>query len=138
VAAPIRAGASGIVLLAVGLSLSACGGSQDAAVSEVVERFYSAVEDGDGEAACALLVPATRRELEQSSGTACAAAILAEDGDLGSGDGGVVEVYDTMAQVRFEGDTAAFLARLPDGWRVLAAACTPRAVGPYDCTVKGA
>jgi hypothetical protein len=132
-----RAGSSGIALLALGIPLSACGGSQDAAVSDVVDEFYASVEDGDGEDACALLVPATRSELEQSSGEECAAAITAEDLDLGSGDGGDVEVYDTMAQARFKGTTAAFLARLPDGWRVLAAGCTPRSVGPYDCKVKG-
>jgi hypothetical protein len=136
VAAGIRAGASAIAVLALGVSLSACGGSQDAAVSEVAEGFYAAVEDGDGAAACALLVPATRDELEQSSGQECAAAIL-EEVPLAHGDGGIVEVYDTMAQVRWDGDTA-FLARLPDGWRVLAVACTPRDVGPYDCRVKGA
>lgn len=131
----IRAGASGIALLALGIPLSACGGSQDAAVSDAAERFYGAVADGDGEGACALLAPGTRSQLEQSSGKGCAAAILEQGVDAGSRDHGAVEVFSTMAQVRFPGDTA-FLARVADGWRVLAVACTPRAVGPYDCKVK--
>lgn len=135
-AAGIRAGASAIAVLALGVSLSACGGSQDGAVREVAEKFYAAVTDGDGEGACELLVPATRSELEQSSGKECAMAIL-DDAPQAHGDSGVVEVYATMAQVRWDGDTA-FLARMPGGWRVLAAGCRPRADDPYDCAVKGA
>ena len=122
-------------LLVLGAALAACGGSEDAAVTNVAEEFYSAVAEGDGAAACALLTPGTRSELEQSSGKECPAAIL-EEAPSTPGDGGVAEVFNTMAQVRWDGDTA-FLARMPDGWRVLAVACEPRAVGPYDCKVKG-
>lgn len=135
-AARIRAGASGIALLALGLSLSGCGGSQDAAVADLAERFRGAVADGDGAAACALLAPATRGELEQSTGKECAAAIL-EEAPGARGEGGDVQVFGTMAQVRGDGDTV-FLTRMPDGWRVLAAGCAPRAKAPYECAVKGA
>jgi hypothetical protein len=30
-----------------------------------------------------------------------------------------------------------FLAEFPDGWKVVAAACTPRDRLPYDCQVEG-
>lgn len=123
-----------MLVLALGL-LAGCGGSQDVAVSDVAEEFYTSVADGDGAAACALLAPTTRSELEQSSGKKCATAILQETPQA-HGDSGIVEVFDTMAQVRFDGDTA-FLTRMPNGWRVLAAACSPRPVGPHDCRVKG-
>jgi hypothetical protein len=136
VAVCIRAGVSGITLVALGLSLSACGGSQDAAASDVAARFFEAVAQDDGTAACAQLTPATRGELEQSSGKDCATAILEEVSDV-RGDGGDVEVYGTMAQVRW-GDGAVFLTRMPDGWRILATGCAPRADAPYDCAVKGA
>lgn len=138
----IRAGASGITLVALGLSLSACGGSQDAAASDVAARFFEAVAQDDGAAACAQLTPATRSELEQSSGEDCATAILEELSDVrgngeDGGDGGDVEVYGTMAQVRW-GHDAVFLTRMPDGWRILATGCAPRADAPYDCAVTGA
>jgi hypothetical protein len=136
VVARIRAGASGIALLALGGLLSACGGSQDVAVSNVAEEFYGSVHRGDGAAACALLAPTTRSELEQSSGDQCAAAILEELTDARSDDD-IVEVFGTMAQVRWRGG-AVFLTRMSDGWRVLAAGCAPHADAPYDCLVKGA
>ena len=135
-AARIRVGASGIALLALGLSLSGCGGSQDTAVADQAERFHRAVADGDGSAACALLAPVTRSELEQSTGKECAVAIL-EEAPAARSEGGDVQVFGTMAQVRGDGDTV-FLTRMPDGWRVLAAGCAPRAKAPYECAVKGA
>lgn len=133
--ARIRAGASGIALLALCGTLSACGGSQDVAVSNAADDFYESVSQDDGAAACELLVPATRSELEQSSGKACEVAILEEASDV-RGDDGDVEVFGTMAQIRWGSDTV-FLTRMPGGWRVLAAGCAPRADAAYDCVVKG-
>jgi hypothetical protein len=46
------------------------------------------------------------------------------------------DVYGQWAQVRLTGDTV-FLAVFPDGWRVVAAGCTPRPERPYDCVLKG-
>jgi len=105
-------------------------------VSNVVEEFYVSVHHEDGAAACALLARTTRRELEQSSGEQCAAAILEELTDDRSNED-TVEVFGTMAQVRWRGG-AVFLTRMPNGWRVLAAGCAPKAEAPYDCLVKGA
>jgi hypothetical protein len=104
-------------------------------VSGVARDFYQAVDRGDGAAACTLLTPATRSELEQSSGKRCDVAILEEASDV-RGDATVVEVFDSMAQVRW-GEQAAFLTRMQDGWRLTALACTPRSEGPYDCKVTG-
>ena len=117
--------------------LSACGGAQDVAVADTAEAFYRALGEGDGTAACALLTPATRSELEQSSGKACDQAILEELSDAPGDEHEVVEVFETMAQVRWHDETV-FLTRMPEGWRVLAAGCRPRAGDPYDCVVKGA
>jgi hypothetical protein len=133
----LRTRCSGIALAGLcATALVGCAGSQDGAVRDVAEEFYAAVARGDGEGACALLAPSTRAELEQSSGRECAAAVQ-EEVPAAGGDSGVVEVYGTMAEVRFDGDTA-FFAQMPGGWRVVAAGCRPREDGPYDCAVKGA
>lgn len=47
-----------------------------------------------------------------------------------------VAVFGTQAMVRV-GDGATFLARFPDGWKVMAAACEPRPAKPYDCSISG-
>jgi hypothetical protein len=130
-----RFGREWVLLGALLATLTGCGGSQDVAVGDVAEQFYFSVSRGNGAAACALLVPSTRSELAQSSGESCDKAILEEVSDARS-DEDVVEVFGTMARVEYSGDTV-FLTRLPDGWHVLAAGCTPRHDAPYDCDVKG-
>ena len=55
-----------VVALAVS-ALSGCGlGAREDAAAEVAERFHSALADDDTAAACEVLAPATRDELEQS------------------------------------------------------------------------
>lgn len=123
-----------VVLLALGLS--ACGGERDQAVEDVATSFYAALARDDGDAACRLLAPATRDELEQSAGKACAAAILDEEVPEVT-DPLDVQVYGIAGEVRFGTDTA-FLAKFRGGWRVSAVACTPSASDqPYDCKVAG-
>jgi hypothetical protein len=123
-------------LLAAVLLTAGCGDGRTDAVGQVASDFYAAVKAGDGVAACALLAPATRHEVEQSGGAPCEKALLEED--IPDADGPVaVDVYGRQAQVRFGGDTA-FLADMPDGWKVVAVACAARGEQPYDCQVKGA
>jgi hypothetical protein len=122
------------VLLAGGV-LGGCSSAQDGAVRDLAGRFYAAVAADDGDSACDLLAPATRSELEQSAGRPCAQAVLNEDvPEVGEPAG--IEVFGVMAQVRFAGETA-FLTRFADGWRIVAAACTPTA-NRYDCSIEGA
>jgi hypothetical protein len=47
-----------------------------------------------------------------------------------------VAVYGLQAEVILSGDTV-FLSRFEDGWRVIAAGCTPQEGKPFDCLVKG-
>ncbi len=115
--------------------LAGCSGSQDDAVAEVAREFHEAVAAGDGAAACGVLAPTTRSEVEQSAGKQCAVAILEEQIPGVSGEGSS-SVFGTMAQVRYAGDVV-FLTRMPAGWRVLAAGCVERSVGPANCLVKG-
>jgi hypothetical protein len=119
--------------LPVALLLSGCAGTQDAATGSVAEQLLDAVGNGDGAAACDLLAPATRSELESSSGSSCEEAILEED--LGDGSGPVrEEVFDTAAQVKVGSDTV-FLSRFDGRWLVVAAACTRTPGRPYDCSI---
>ena len=129
-----RAGccAAGVLLT---LTLSGCAGSQDASALGVAQTYAAALADGDGDAACAVLAPAVRSELEQATGSSCGRAVL-EEGVVPEGDGDDVLVYGVSAQVRFVGDTV-FLGRFHDGWRVTAAACSATARDVYDCSVKG-
>lgn len=127
-----RTAAAVVVCLGV---MTGCGGSQDDAVRAVVDDFYGAVSADDGQTACAALAPTTRSELEESSGKACAEAVLGEEVP-GVTAPTAVEVFGTSAQVRFRGETA-FLTRLAEGWRVVSAVCTP-APEHYDCRIQGA
>ena len=125
---------AGVLTGLLGLTLTGCGG-QDSDVEAVAADLLAATSSGDGRAACALLSPHTRDELEQSSGQPCERAVLEES----IGRGGSVreaQVFETMAQVRFDDETV-FLSRFDSGWLVVATACTPRPDGPYDCSVSG-
>jgi hypothetical protein len=129
---PPLATAAAIALVA----LAGCSSSADGEARQAADQFYSAVEARDGEAACALLASTTREELQQSAGSPCTKAILAEGLPTVSEAEGV-KVYDTMALVRYAEDTA-FLTRIADSWRVLAVSCVRRpGEQPYDCQVKG-
>jgi hypothetical protein len=121
--------------LLLGLVLTGCGDSEDLAVEAVAADLLEATSAGDGQAACEVLSPHTRDELEHASGKSCERAILEEP----IGRGGTVrdaQVFETMAQVRFEDETV-FLSRFDSGWLVVATACTPRPQRPYDCSVSG-
>jgi hypothetical protein len=122
--------------VAVGL-LTACGASSDPAPRSVAGTFTHAIADKNGAAACALLAPATRDELEQSAGTSCASAIVDEKlPDAGAPLAS--SAFGTMAQVSF-GTDVVFLAEFPRGWRVMAAGCAPSPTpdAPYKCQLSG-
>jgi hypothetical protein len=131
----LRCGVGSVCVLMLGLGLTGCGDSEDSAVEAVARDLLEATSTGDGQAACESLSPHTQDELEQSSGKPCERAILEES----VGHGGTVreaQVFETMAQVRFDDETV-FLSRFDSGWLVVATACTPRPEGPYDCSVSG-
>lgn len=125
-----------VAAVASGFALTACGSSSDTDVANVADDFYAALADRDGGAACEALAPSTRSELEQSAGKPCEDAIVEEKLSEAQ-DPATVEVFDTAAEVRYDGETA-FLARFDDGWKVTAAGCTPKPEPhPYDCTISG-
>jgi hypothetical protein len=131
-AAQRRTALTGVLL---GFLLAGCGNSEDSAAEAVARRLLEATGGSDGQGACAVLSPHTRAELEQSTGRPCEQAILEQD----IGEGGTVrdaQVWDTMAQVRFDDETV-FLSRFDSNWLVVATACTPLPDQPYDCSVSG-
>lgn len=117
------------------MAAAACGGSGPSAPAAVALGLHAAVAVGDGDAACALLAPATLRTLESDEGTDCADAILRvnlPDAERESAS----DVFSGQARVVLDADTV-FLAELEDGWRVVAAGCLARGDSPYDCALEG-
>jgi len=96
--------------------------------------FHEALADNEA-AACELLAPTMRKELEQSAKSPCPQALA----DAGLPDATIVttaDVYDPNARVVMDGDTV-FLARFGTQWKVTAAGCKASPDLPYDCDVKG-
>jgi hypothetical protein len=122
-----------VVAAAVAVTVSGCAGAQDSAVTSAASQLLAAAGAGDGAAACELLAPAARTELEDTTGKPCERAILDEDLEPGS-EAVEVEVFDTMAQVVL-GQETMFLSRFDGRWLVVAAGCTPVPGHPYDCSI---
>jgi hypothetical protein len=125
-----------LAAVAIGAAPSGCGSvsEREQAAAAAAERFVTAVAGGDGAAACAVLAPKTVEALE-SDGAACDEAILDEDLPE-PGPVGTTDVYGQWARVVMPADTL-FLAVFRDGWRVVAAGCSPAGEGPYDCVLQG-
>ncbi len=114
---------------------AACGGGESSAPAAVALGLHAAVAEGDGDAACGLLAPATLQLLEAEEDADCAQAILDVGLPLAGGDS-ASDVFSGQARVVLEADTV-FLAELEDGWRVVAVGCQARGDSPYQCTVEG-
>ncbi|MEU4420598.1 hypothetical protein AB0F81_08220 [Actinoplanes sp. NPDC024001] len=121
------------ILLVPALLLAGCASVEEraSAAAETATGFLRAVADGDGSAACGALAPETESEIDAP----CAESILSEALPAPS-PVTETEVYGQRALVRMNGETV-FLAVFPDGWRVVAAGCTPRGERPYDCVIQG-
>jgi hypothetical protein len=125
---------AGLALCVAGLALSGCGtGADQRSVRATTERFYAAVQDHDGRAACALLDSDTASQLvKDEQEPDCAAAVLKLD--LHGSRAQSAGVYATSAQVQLAGGDTVFLGWTADGWRIDAVGC--RVVsggGPLEC-----
>jgi hypothetical protein len=119
------------------LAVAGCAGQgsvEDEPAAQTAQRFARAVAS-DPAAACGLLAPRTRVELEGAGGS-CAEALPQRDLPEDAGSVREVKVYGKDAVAYLERDTV-FLARFDDGWRVTAAGCSPNGDRPYDCDVEG-
>ncbi len=130
-----------IVALAAGI-VAGCTGPDDEEAAHEVDRFYAAIEAGDGAAACHLLLPSSAQKLSDDAGRPCADAIVdpAEAGAIladRATDSEIRAVHRAggQAQVVTATDTV-FLARSGDAWVVTAVGCDARGDLPYDCEVE--
>jgi hypothetical protein len=128
-----------LVLAVLATALTGCGTADDREeASVVVERFYQAVRQDQGERACGLLSSATAQALASQSGQSCHDVVTRLDYE-----GGAVEraqVFITSARVDLRGGESAFLDREPEGWRITAVACKaeegPPNRHPMDCEAE--
>ncbi|GHE75779.1 hypothetical protein [Streptomyces vinaceus] len=132
-----RAARSGLCACLAGALLTGCGapsGRVDGART-AGEGFERSLAAGDRAAACRLLAPRTRGELEQEEEKACPDALGAQELPR-TGPVRATEVYGRQAMLRLVGDTL-FLSQFDDGWKIVAAGCTPQGDRPYQCVLKG-
>ncbi|MBT2407611.1 hypothetical protein J7I97_25940 [Streptomyces sp. ISL-87] len=90
---------------------------------------------GDYTAACELLAPQSREQLEEDEKKKCAPALQGQDLRHGGAVRGS-DVYGRQARLRLEDDTL-FLSQFNGGWKVVAAGCTWQSGKPYSCSVRG-
>lgn len=131
---PALVGASAAVAV-----LCACGAPQarqDGAV-RAGRAFEDALAAGAYGAACELLAPESREQLEEDGKQPCARALPSQGLPRGGG-AARVDVHGRQALLRLDGETL-FLSQFDDGWRVTAAGCVPEGGDePYRCALKGA
>jgi hypothetical protein len=123
-------------VLLVAALVTGCGGGKEEPPTRVAQDFAAAVASKNGAAACALLAPKTRQEVESSTSHPCAEGILEEEVPTSRATRRT-DTYGRQARVVTEEDTL-FLSRFSLGWRVVAAACEDEGIDqPYDCDVQG-
>jgi hypothetical protein len=122
-------------LVLIALSVAGCGTGDDRRQARAAaEGLYAAAQDGQGEAACARLTPATVEALEREEGRPCAEAVT--EVELTGGSAEHVRVFETGAQAEFDTGNSAFLDRTDDGWRVSAAGCVLQGQAPAICELE--
>ncbi|UQX03792.1 hypothetical protein [Streptomyces sp. RerS4] len=119
------------------MTVTACGASaaRTDGARDAGRAFLGAVAAADHAAACDLLAPETREQVVEDEKKACALALTDQRLPVDRADH-AVEVYGRQAVFRAAGQTL-FLSQFADGWKVVAAGCTPQGDKPYRCVVKG-
>lgn len=134
-----RRGRAVTVVAAVAVAGVLCGCGAPAARVESARQagrdFEQALADADYAKACALLAPQTRQQLESDEKKPCGTALRGEELPAAGPVRGA-DVYGRQARVRLRSDTL-FLSQFRDGWKVVAAGCTPQGDQPYRCSMKG-
>ncbi|MFJ6785754.1 hypothetical protein [Streptomyces yangpuensis] len=119
-----------VVLGGCGASAPRLDGARRAATA-----FEETLARADYNAACELLAPQTRQQLEQDSDKPCGPALA--DEKLPTADPvRTTQMYGRQALLQLDGDTL-FLSQFDDGWKIVAAGCRPQPGKPYRCSLKG-
>jgi len=114
---------AGLVLVA--LAVAGCGTSDDRdQACATAQRFYDAVRQDDGAAACRQLSQA----LAEEEGDQCERDV--KELDVADARITSVEVFVTSAKVDTASSGSAFLDHGPSGWKIAAAGCAPGASPP--------
>lgn len=124
-----------LAVLAAGGAVAGCTSSTERSqVQSVATEFVTAVQDRDGQQACALLTSEAEKSVSGATDVPCETAVLAieEDGSQLHG----TQIWGDAAQVKLGTDTV-FLRRLAAGWLVQAAGCRSRPGASYDCDIQG-
>ncbi len=126
-----------VVVVMAALAAAGCGSvSPDAdAASQTALTFHTALSNGDGSGACAMLAPSTLAQFEKTTKAPCAVEII-EESPPAAGAVSDVRAYGRAAQVRMDADTV-FLTTAGGGWKVAAAGCRPQPDEPYNCAIEG-
>jgi outer membrane murein-binding lipoprotein Lpp len=123
------------IIVAV-LAVAGCGTDQSASEARSsVERFFAAIEAGDGPAACEQLSEDASSALETSEAKPCEEAVLS----LRVSPSAVASasVWVTSAQVALRSGDAAFLDQVAGEWKIAAVGCRPQPGKPYECELDG-
>jgi hypothetical protein len=119
------------LLAAAAVLAGGCGTGDDrAAARATTDRFYAAIRDGDGTAACEQLSADTRAALESDKETPCEEAITGLQYEGGRIAG--VEVYATNALVTLSSGEHDFLSVEEGRWVLDAVACQAEHGKPRD------
>ena len=124
-----------LAVLALTGALAGCVSSTERSeVQSVAAEFVTAVEDRNGEQACALLTSEAEKSASGATDVPCATAVLTleENGSQLHG----TQIWGDATQVKLGSDTV-FLRRLPAGWQVQAAGCQSQPGAAYDCEIQG-
>jgi hypothetical protein len=115
-----------------------CGtADREAALVEVSDSFHAALEERDGESACAQLTEDAAETLQFEEQSPCPEAVLALDLPAGAR-ASSAEVYVTSGYADLPGPDVAFLEDGPDGWKITSAGCSPSSPDhPYQCELGG-
>lgn len=132
-----------VPLVPLAFVVGGCGSPESAWAAEATSRFVTLVAD-DPAAACDLLAPKTREQVEEEGDGDCAKGLGALElpGSMAApANGGrpMTEVAGNTARVALQ-DQSVFLSLFDDGWRVVAAGCTRPSddpAVPYECVVQG-
>src|SRR3712207_5773390 len=120
--------------MAAGGLVGCASSAEQSRVRAVAAEFVTAIQDRNGEDACALLTSEAEKSVSGATDVPCATAVLnlEENGSQLHG----IQIWGDAAQVKLGSDTV-FLRRLPAGWQVHAAGCQPQPSAAYECEVQG-
>jgi hypothetical protein len=120
-----------IALLVLALGAAGCGNSGDRnEAADVAQRFFAAIESGDGAAACRELSVDTRETFEQDEQKPCREAIV--DANIEPDALVSTEVFAVNAKADLANGDSAFLSLTAEGWRLSAVGCKPAGGSPSD------